>query len=741
MMKVIGEVKRFKFQNHENAYKVIDIVLEDTQTLTVTGIFPVINEGLAYEFTGEYIDTKFGRQFKADSYNPFLGQSPKGLITYIAVTFTGIGEKTATKIVNKLGINCLDLILEDPQLLPQFKLNEFKAQRFIEELTQHHINSKTMSSLLEYGISASAAAKLFSKYKGRSHEVITTNPFTLIDDVEGFGFKRTLEVARKVGFDNTHIYCVKATIIYCLKQLAQRNGDLYTKFSFIEETVNKLLETKINIEPAIFDLIDEGKITKVQDEYYLKWHYESEISLAGYLKNLNNSIDLNEDLESLITSIEKEKNISYATTQQQAIKTSLTNQLSVITGGPGTGKTTIIAGLISAYMKINQLRIKNGSVVKIKEADQSDAASRIGLMAPTGRAAKRMKEVLGITAKTIHSTLGWDLGNGFAYNRYQPLDLDFIIIDEASMIDIGLAKALFEAIPHHCQVVIVGDADQLPSVGPGRFLGDVIDAGTIKVTRLTTIHRQGKDSNIIVLANKINQQVLTYNDLYTNQEVTYISGLTPALPNFIVKTMQNAIDRGFDIINDIQILIPMYKYEVGIEAINILIQKNFNENCGSEICMRKTKYNFYEGDKVIQLVNDGERKVMNGDIGVIDRIAVDGDDKMFLVVNFDDNQVMYYQKDLDELDLAYAVSIHKSQGSEYKVAIFPIVKQHYIMLKKELIYTAVTRAKEKLIIMGDFTELIRGCNQVMPPRKTKLAQRLNMVEFDALTSPHDFMLN
>ncbi|HEY8405279.1 MAG TPA: AAA family ATPase, partial [Acholeplasma sp.] len=425
-------------------------------------------------------------------------------------------------------------------------------------------------------------------------------------------------------------------------------------------------------------------------------------------------LDVDRDLcEVLLSQISIQKNISYTKLQEEAILTAMQSPIMVITGGPGTGKTTLIDGFISLYTAYYKLPNKSSLLEE-----------KIALMAPTGRASKRMKELLGLEAKTIHRHLGFDFDGSFKYDERNPLPHSLVIIDEASMIDVFLARKLFDAISPTTQVIIVGDEDQLPSVGPGYVLGDLIASNQIKVVRLTEIHRQAKDSHIIKLASHINHQNLQYDDLQSHQDVIFYHGNISQIKQTILGQIKGAIQKGYDLINDIQVLIPMYKGDLGIDEMNREIQMNFNPMYEKGLSMTYGDRRYFKQDKVIQLVNDPERKVMNGDIGVIKDIVKSEKDTNIMLVEFDEGVVTYEQADLENLNLAYVISIHKSQGSEYKIVFLPIIKPYMHMLKKELIYTAITRAKQYLLILGDMNLLRYASNQISEKRHTMLKDRL-----------------
>ena len=480
-------------------------------------------------------------------------------------------------------------------------------------------------------------------------------------------------------------------------------------------------------------MVEDQKIILEGHKYYLKYVYDHEVQLAIHLKRLQSDQKIITDdqyIKTLLDAVEIQKGFNYTDLQKEAIITALMHPFSIITGGPGTGKTTIIEGLLDVYRMYYKL---NYSDPYIKE--------KIALMAPTGRASKRMKEILNMEAKTIHRHLGYGYDGMFNYDAQRHLPHDLIIIDESSMIDIFLAKKLFESIKTGAQVVLVGDVDQLPSVGPGQILSDIIESNVFPVVRLTDIHRQAKDSYIIKLASLVNLQQLSIEDLSSQSDVYFYRAHFNQIKSLIVSQVKGALAEGYDLIWDIQVLIPTYKGDVGIDQVNRLMQETFNPNQKEKMIDKERT--FYERDKVIQLVNDPDRLIMNGDIGVVKKIAKNDKNQSYMIVSFDDNDVLYEQSDLEELNLAYAMSIHKSQGSEYQIVILPMVKPYMHMLKKELIYTAITRAKRYLILLGDMQLLMYASNHLVERRQTTLKERLQTDDGrdqdEKELSPYDFM--
>ena len=739
METIIGKVKNYVFHNEENSYSIARITNEDDDLITIVGYFPIVSEDIMYEFSGSWVKhNSYGDQFKVESFKKCEKQSASGLISYLSSSFFhGIGPKTAEKIVNHFGNDAIKIILKDKKVLKEIGLTAIRIEKFHQQLIENQTNEHILVALYGYNLSGKLAMKLLGKYQMLTLEKLEENPYRLIDDIEGIGFIKADEIASKLSIPKDDLRRIKAAIIYAMQYIAYQNGDVYLNRDQVEQYASSVLGEGFDLSTAVDALIEEKRIIIEEDRFYLALSYFTEISLAEKVLELTQSRDVIYDmnyLETLLDAVEIQKNMQYTLVQKEAILKALSSPISIITGGPGTGKTTIIDGLLEVYRIYNKLNYKNPMIYE-----------KIALMAPTGRAAKRMKELLDMEAKTIHRHLGYSYDGLFTYDEFHLMPQDLLIIDEASMIDLFLAKKLFSAIKPGAQVIIVGDVDQLPSVGPGQVLADLIDSKMITTVRLNEIHRQAKDSKIISLARAVNDQNLSVEDLNSDQDVYLYRANADKIKEVIIKQVQGALNEGYSMVDDIQILAPMYKGDLGIDNFNRILQEEFNKN--RSVSMKYGDKTYYIGDKVIQLVNDPERLIMNGDIGIVKDIKTNSQDDQYMVVTFDDNDVMYDKGDLDELNLAYAISIHKSQGSEYKIVMIPMVRSYMHMLKKELIYTAITRAKRFLIMLGDMNLLVYAANHISEKRQTTLALRLNhtiesdIQEEDATKelSPYDFM--
>ncbi|PKK93531.1 MAG: ATP-dependent RecD-like DNA helicase [Tenericutes bacterium HGW-Tenericutes-6] len=739
MEEIKGKIKNYVFHNDENSYSIARLITEDLKQITIVGYFPKVSEDMTYIFLGDWVKhNTYGDQFKVESFKTSESQNEVGLVSYLSSSFFhGIGEKTAQKIVDHLGLDAIEKIMNDRSQLKKVGLSPIKIERLYQQLKEHQAHEHMLVKLYSYQLSGKLAMKLISKYNMLTLEKLEENPYRLIDDIEGVGFIKADDIAKKLGFEAHDPKRLKAAILYAMEYMGYQNGDLYLKEDQMRSYAEQVLGDSYDLKEAIDALLHEGKIIIEEDRYYLALSYVTELNLAETLKDLisHESLDMDTNyIETLLDAVEIQRGMSYTKVQKEAIIQALTHKMTIITGGPGTGKTTIIDGLLEVYRLYHKLNFKNPMIHE-----------KIALMAPTGRAAKRMKELLDFDAKTIHRHLGYSYDGLFTYDEHTHMPHDLIIMDEASMIDIFLAYRLFQAIKKGAQVIIVGDVDQLPSVGPGQVLQDLIDSHMIPTIRLDEIHRQAKDSKIISLARSVNLQQLTASDLISENDLYLHKTTQDNIKDVIIKQITGALNEGYQMVEDIQVLAPMYKGDLGIDALNKILQETFNPH--KELSITYGDKTYYVGDKVIQLVNDPERLIMNGDIGVIKAIKTNHKDEPYIVVSFDDNEVMYEKSDLEELNLAYAISIHKSQGSEYKIVIMPMVRAYMHMLKKELIYTAITRAKKYLILLGDMRLLLYAANHLSEKRQTTLSLRLKgdieieEKDRDALDdlSPYDFM--
>lgn len=715
--------------------------------LTVTCNFdriPLIDE--EYDFVGEFVTNQYGTQFKAKSYTRRNENTLEGVIAYLSSDlFPGIGKVTATKIFDTLGKDTISLIESSKDALDKVDgLTSKQRSTIYENLSEHQNNKKIILGLLDLGITMKMSLKLYKIMGEDVVDRIKNNPYQLMYFVDGFGFKRADKIAMDVGIKEDSDIRIRALLQYLINFYARSTGNVYIEYDVLfTEAMKEVKENFDILNKEKFDrnlkfMQVEKQIIIDNNDIYDFRIYNSENLLAIKVKEfLNFEFKFgynNNDIEIVLNKLKEEFNIVYNEKQEQAIKLALLENIVIITGGPGTGKSTIIKAIIESI-----IRLYPNETIKEK----------IALLAPTGRAAKRLKEVTGHTGQTIHKFLGYEGEGKFKYGYGDYVDSKIVIIDEFSMVDLALAARLFSALGSDTKLILVGDVDQLPSVAPGEVLNDLISCKEITTIRLDKIHRQAEDSTIISLAHNLNQGNIPENILEKKRDRNFINMQDKDIIPNLIKVVDQAIKSGMDLVRDIQVLIPMYKGDVGINAINQKMQEVFNPKNGIEI--KHSSRIFRVNDKVIQLVNRNEKKVMNGDIGFVLNFNYDQGEVVGLTVMYDFGSVDYDKDELDDLTHAYAISIHKSQGSEFDLVILPFSFKYYIMLKRKLIYTAVTRAKKFLIMLGSIEALNKGVRGVEEKRKTHLAEKISnnlkiIDEFDLSNidelenvSPYDFL--
>ena len=722
MSYVEGNIQRYLFYSDDTSYSVIKIKITDTDdeeivrfepTIIICGFFPKLENSVNYRFYGEVKDhPKYGIQYSANRFERMVDNTYEGLLDYLSSDlFKGVGKKTAERIIDALGLSALDLIAEDKHVLDNIpKISDKLRDVIFKEVVDNKEIENTLVWLYSFDISPKMAMKIYSFYGISTISTIKENPYLLIDHIEGIGFKRADEIGLKVGFKYDSPLRISAVIYYLLTEYMNKYGDTYLeKDQLVDFTLTYLNSNPdFNVEKDLVDhqieaLLELGKIVFIDNKIALSYLYNSEKELAKKVLKINdinnNSID-NQTFESLLDDFQTFNNIVYTKAQKKAIYTALNNNFSIITGGPGTGKTTVIKGVIDIFKMLHNNQIEN-DIIK--------------LAAPTGKAAKRLSEATGLSSTTVHKLLGYDFQGIFKFDDYNVLDAKLLIIDEASMLDSILANKLFSAIGNFTKVVIVGDANQLPSVGPGDVLNNLIISDYFNVVKLDVIHRQASDSHIVSLAYDILNRNINQDFFRNYPDKQFINATDANISYRIIEKISFFISQGYSLANDIQVLIPIYKGYNGINRINSLIQSTFN-NENKDLVVKYKDKEFWYNDKVMQLVNQPEDNIMNGDQGIV--IGITPNDE--LIVDFSENIVKYSRKDLENLTLSYAVSIHKSQGSEFKAVILPLTKAYTIMLKRKLLYTAVTRAKENLILIGDFEAYRRGVLGLDRQRNTLL---------------------
>ena len=704
-----GYISSIRYKNPTNGYTVLSFTIDQTEE-TVVGNFLNVSEGEMLEISGDWIiHPIYDRQFKATSYKTVTPDDELSIIRYLGSgIIKGIGPTLAKRIVDEFGTETFHVMEEQPELLEKIKgITLRKAQEIGVIMQEKRGYREAMIFLGKYGISNALAIKIYSFYEDRIYSIIKENPYRLAEDISGVGFKTADEIAAKVGVKSNSDYRIQSGILYTLL-LATGQGYLYLPKDILENEAAGILEVdKEAVEPQILNLAMDKKVLIKGTAVYSPYNYYAEQSCAGMLRNI--AVDFFEDEEVNDKALEKEidrfagnSEIVLDPLQRKAVVCAVKNGISIITGGPGTGKTTIIKTLINYF-----------------EAKCMD----ILLAAPTGRAAKRMTEATGYEAKTIHRLL--ELSGvpedskeaGFGRNEENPLEADVVIVDEMSMVDIFLFKALLKAIPTGARLIMVGDAYQLPSVGPGQVLRDLIESECFPVTKLETIFRQEGTGDIVLNAHRINhgEHIAIDNksrDFFFIERhdsnkilVNTVELITKSLPGYV-----NADPF------DIQVMTPMRKGILGVVSLNRYLQNALNPAAPDKKEHPYGEDIFREGDKVMQIKNnyqaqwevlgkynipiDGGLGVFNGDVG---RIVKIDDDNSSLTVEFDDRKMVEYPfTNLDELELAYAITIHKSQGSEYSAVVMPLLSGPRQLMNRNLLYTGVTRAKNCLVILGAY---------------------------------------
>ena len=732
MEKVTGYVEHIVFRNEENGYTVFHLENEDGE-VTCVGNLNFITEGEMLELEGEYVNhSVYGNQLKVSAYRV---KEPEDLVSierYLGSgAIKGIGQTMASRIVKKFREDTFRIIEEEPERLAEIKgISERKAMEIASQMEEKKDMRKSMIYLQKYGISTKLAAKIYQRYGMKVHQILEENPYRLADDIEGVGFRTADEIAARIGIHTDSDYRIRSGLFYILQQ-AVAEGHIYLPEELLLRRAKVLLGIEIeDIEKYIMDLCMERKtVMKEKDGkviVYPAHYYYMELNTAKMLNDLDIDCQMPEDMmEKRLRAVEEKEKIELDPLQHKAVIESIKHGLLILTGGPGTGKTTTINTMIQFF--------------------ESEGLS-ILLAAPTGRAAKRMTEATGYEAQTIHRLLEVN-GNpeeestgGFLRNRENPLEADVIIIDEMSMVDLNLMHALLSAVVQGTRLILVGDVDQLPSVGPGSVLKDIISSERFHVVTLTKIFRQAGESDIIMNAHKINagepvelnKKSRDFFFVKCDEADTIIGGIIALIQRKLPQYVQAHP-------NEIQVMTPTRKGLLGVERMNVILQKYLNPSDEKKTEREINGRLFREGDKVMQIKNNYQLEweictrfgltvdkgmgVFNGDMGVISEI---NEYKETVEVEYDEGRKVKYGFDMvDELELAYAITVHKSQGSEYPAVILPHLPRPKLLYNRNLLYTAVTRAKKCLTIIGSdttFQEMIR--NKSEQERYTSLAERI-----------------
>ena len=746
MQKIRCVVERITYQNPENGYSVLKCRVKDYSDLVpVIGNMIDANVGSVLLCEGNWkVDSKYGRQFVAENWEETLPATVYGMEKYLGSgLIKGVGPKFAKKIVQKYGVDTFSVIEDNVELLIEIEgIGKKRVQMIAESWERQKEVKNIMLFLQEHQVSTSYAARIYKQYGNDSIAVMKENPYKLADDIWGIGFKTADQIAAKLGFGKESYVRLRSGLMYTLSELSNE-GHVYAEKQQLIDTASSLLEASEETVIMTMDdmiakeeLIREKNIIRTDDAgnriepVYLPPFFYAEVGVAGKLKKLAASPAGDrlytrlmearkntgkEDLSVDIGAIRAKTGMEYDEVQADAIRQAATAKVMVLTGGPGTGKTTTTHGIISAYKAYGM---------------------RILLAAPTGRAAKRMTEATGLEAKTIHRLLECKPPEGYQKDEENPLEGDVLIVDECSMIDIVLMNSLLKAIPPTMRLILVGDIDQLPSVGAGNVLRDIIDSGAFPVVRLTRIFRQAQTSRIIMNAHRINEGKIPDISNGKNSDFFFLENEdAEAVVPQIVKLVKENLPNYYRVEpSQIQVLTPMQRGVVGATNLNLSLQEALNpaehdifmrgrgKVTMPKECLRRSGFAYRTDDKVMQIKNNYDKEVFNGDIGRIE--SVNETDRT-LTVNFDGRSIEYDVTELDELVHAYATTIHKAQGSEYPIVVMPILMNHYVMLQRNLIYTGITRAKKLLVMVGTKKALSYAVRNVtVTKRNTLLKERL-----------------
>ena len=695
------------------------------KTITFTGYFHDLNEDDTYIFYGEAMDhPRYGFQYQVSEYERIKPEDKDGVIEFLASDlFPGIGAKMAEEIVNTLGERALDRILEDESCLSLVpKLSSKKAHKIYEILNKYEESHKTIVYLTELGFNMKDALNIYNAYRTNTVTTLEHNIYSIIDDVEDVSFEKIDSMRYQLHIPDDDERRIKASIIYIMNELTFSNGDTYLWKDEIAMHAMKYLKVPLEEIPFssyLESLVLDGKINVEEDRYYVKSIYDAENYDVNKIKKLL-SKDKTEykKLDKMLDAMQENTGIVYNEKQKMAIKKALEDNILIITGGPGTGKTTIIKAIVELYGMLENL-------------DYDGLVEQVTLLAPTGRASKRMSESTLLPAMTIHRFLKWNKEtNQFGVNEYNKDQSKLVIIDEVSMIDIALLESLMKGLTDQVKIIFVGDYNQLPSVGPGQILKDFIESHVIDTIYLDLLYRQDENSYITTLAQEIKDNNLSPNFLEKRSDYTFLECSNHSIRSNLKNLCEQFIKKGYDY-KRVQILAPMYRGENGIDNLNQELQMVFNPPNEEKKEIRYGDVIFREQDKILQLVNMPDDNIFNGDIGVIKNI-IDADrsesKKNEIYVDYDGNVVKYTPKDFIKIKHGFVITIHKAQGSEFEAIVMPMSSAYKRMLYRKLIYTGITRAKKKLILIGESESFLYGVeNNNEYIRKTSLLEKLKKI--------------
>lgn len=708
------------FSNQKNGYLVGLIRIKESseedkvnKVITFTGIFDELIYKATYKMEGDFVThPKYGNQFVVKNYEIILPTEKEELIDFLSSDLFPIGEKTAERIVDKLGKDAIKLIQEDKSNLSGIpRLSKEKINKIAEILDEYQTTSHIVLELTSMGFTTKTAIAIMKRYNNNTMNIINNNIYDIKEDID-ITFSDLDKIARNIGYQLNDERRLQALTINIMNVLTFNKGDTYLYFDEMFDSISKYTDN-ITTEEFTYILLKLSKLKRIiidKDKYFLYSMYEDEKYIAKRLVELNNKKRRKlPKLETLIRGLELVTGFTYDNSQKDAITKALNNNFTIITGGPGTGKTTIIKCIVKLLIEINGLK-----------------PDKLALLAPTGRAARKLMDITSLKSSTIHKYLSWDKeANEFQIGEYNPNKESYIIVDEASMIDTTLMSCLLKGITKDAKLILVGDYHQLPSVSQGQVLKDLIDCDCFDVVKLNNLYRQTEDSFITTLAYEIKNKSISENFLSKYDDYNFVTCSNESILLTIKDIVLRAIEKGYTE-KDIQILSPMYKSSSGIDSLNKMLKDIFNPKSNDKNEVTSGEITYREGDKVLQLVNDSDNCISNGDIGYIESITTNKSKKTEVIINFDSTRVTYTAKDFINFTHGYAISVHKSQGGEFKMVIMLFSKSFNRMLYNKLIYTAVTRAKEKLILVGSPEAFLYGVNNnYIDTRKTNL---LNLIK-------------
>ena len=720
MSYIKGTISKIIYRNNSNGYTVGLIKIKESdeevgKIETFTGVLPEFNEKTIYQLNGTFTThNKYGYQFQVDSFEIVLPEKKDELVDFLSSDLFPIGEKTAKKIVGSFGEDTIDVILNNKEKLLEIpRLGIERINKINNILKEYQSTSNIVLELNRMGFNTKDSLMLLNKYKDKVIRIIDNNIYDLIDNIN-LNFKEIDTIAINNKYDLYDERRVEALIIYLLNEITFEQGDTYSFFQEIYNSIIKYLPDlkSEDLEYYLIKLSKQKRVVIKKEKYYLKELYDAEEYIADRIYRLNNMERRKlPKLKEKIKELEQKIGITYDESQKNAIITSLNNNFTITTGGPGTGKTTIIKGIIRMLVDTCHISPQN-----------------IALLAPTGRASRKLMEVCDIPAYTIHKYLGWDKDNNtFSHNEINVCKEEYIIVDEASMIDTMLMFSLLKGTRLDSKFIFIGDYYQLPSVSQGQVLKDMIDSEVLDVIKLNNLYRQKDGNYIIDLAHEIKNKELSDNFLTKKEDYNFIEVDNDYVLTSIKDIILKALEKGYRE-KDIQVLAPMYKSQNGIDNLNKMLQEIFNPKSNDKNELTVGNKIYREGDKILELVNDSDNSISNGDLGYIINITnkeKNGNKKNEIIVDFDGNIVSFSPDKFINITHGYAISVHKSQGGEFNMVIIPFVNSFKRMLYNKLIYTAVTRAKSKLILIGSREAFVYGVNNdYVNNRKTTLKEML-----------------